>query len=141
MTQAPGAPKQIVGAGTGGRASAVFTEGFGTLKPPEHNGLELPIAETLFERRVGGHTYDRGTHGPDPQNAGEVDVRFVGERPERPERPERTGVEFEQRNFDRHAPGLQAVAGGVGPEGWPSYLERHMALFSLSDSTDARRSR
>jgi hypothetical protein len=37
------------------RAFRVFTEEFGSLKPPEHNLLSVPIAETVFEPRVGGH--------------------------------------------------------------------------------------
>lgn len=45
------------------RAFKVFTEEFGRFKPPEHNLLAVPIAETMFEPRVGGHIYDRGTDG------------------------------------------------------------------------------
>src|ERR1700721_17001 len=45
------------------RAFAVFTEQFGNFKPREHNLLTVPIAETVFERRVGGHIYDRGVDG------------------------------------------------------------------------------
>ncbi|SJM28947.1 hypothetical protein [Mesorhizobium delmotii] len=45
------------------RAFKVFTEEFGSFKPPEHNMLAVPIAETVFERRVGGYLYDRGTDG------------------------------------------------------------------------------
>ena len=37
------------------RAFRVFTEGFGTFKPPEHNMLAVPIAETVVEPRAGGH--------------------------------------------------------------------------------------
>jgi hypothetical protein len=42
------------------RAFSVFTEEFGSFKPPEHNLLEVEIAETVFEPRVGGSLYDRG---------------------------------------------------------------------------------
>lgn len=42
------------------RAFAVFTGRFGDFKPPEHNMLGVPIAETVFETHVGGHIYDRG---------------------------------------------------------------------------------
>ena len=45
------------------RAFSVFTEGFGSFKPPEHNMLAVEIAETVFEPRVGGHLYDRGVDG------------------------------------------------------------------------------
>src|SRR2546426_5764768 len=45
------------------RAFRVFTEDFGSFKPPEHNMLAVEIAETVFEPRVGGHLYDRGVDG------------------------------------------------------------------------------
>ena len=45
------------------RAFKVFTEDFGSFKPREHNLLSVPIAETIFERKVGGHVYDRGVDG------------------------------------------------------------------------------
>ncbi|MGO4835701.1 SRPBCC family protein, partial [Rhizobiaceae sp. 2RAB30] len=45
------------------RAFKVFTEDFGKFKPREHNLLAVPIAETVFEPRVGGHIYDRGADG------------------------------------------------------------------------------
>jgi uncharacterized protein YndB with AHSA1/START domain len=137
------------------KAFAVFTEGFGDFKPPEHNMLRVPIAETVFEPRVGGHIYDRGTDGSecrwarvlvydpprrvvfswdigptwqvetDPENTSEVEIRFV------PESPERTQVELEHRNIDRHGPGWEAVRDGVGhDEGWPLYLDRYAALFA-----------
>ena len=137
------------------RAFAVFTERLGDFKPSEHNLLAVPIAETVFEPRVGGHIYDRGIDGSecrwarvlafeppqrvvfswdigptwqletDPENASEVEVRFVAET------TDRTRVELEHRNIDRHGPGWQAVAEGVGhDQGWPLYLERYAALFS-----------
>jgi hypothetical protein len=38
-------------------------------------------------------------------------------------------VELEHRNIDRHGPGWEAVADGVGhDQGWPLYLERYAAL-------------
>lgn len=45
------------------RAFKVFTEDFGKFKPKEHNMLAVPIVETVFEPRVGGHIYDRGADG------------------------------------------------------------------------------
>jgi len=136
------------------KAFAVFTERFGDFKPPEHNLLAAPIAETVFEPRVGGHIYDRGTDGsecrwarvlvyeppqrvvfswdigpsgqvePEPDNTSEVEVRFI------PETPQRTRVELEHRNLDRHGPGWEAVSDGVGhKEGWPLYLDRYAALL------------
>ena len=139
------------------KAFAVFTERFGDFKPPEHNLLAVPIAETVFEPRVGGHIYDRGTDGSEcrwarilafdpprrvvfswdigptwqletePENASEVEVRFVEEA------AGRTRVELEHRHIDRHGPGWEAVADGVGhDQGWPLYLERYAALFARS---------
>jgi uncharacterized protein YndB with AHSA1/START domain len=136
------------------KAFSVFTERLGDFKPPEHNLLAAPIAETVFEPRVGGHIYDRAADGTechwarvlayepplrvvfswdigptwqleaDPENASEVEVRFIEER------PDRTRVELEHRNIDRHGPGWEAVADGVGDEqGWPLYLARYAALF------------
>ena len=94
-------------------AFSVFTERFGDFKPPEHNMLGVPIAETVFEPHVGGHIYDRGTDGSecrwarvlafeppdrvvvswdispywqietDLDHTSEVEVRFVAENPER----------------------------------------------------------
>jgi uncharacterized protein YndB with AHSA1/START domain len=137
------------------RAFAVFTERFGEFKPPEHNMLKVPIAETVFEPRVGGHIYDRGGDGsecrwarilaydpPDrvvfswdispqwqietePDNTSEVEVRFTAQA------PGRTLVELEHRNIDRHGPGWQAVADGVADDaGWPLYLSRYAALLA-----------
>ncbi len=136
------------------RAFAVFTERFGDFKPKEHNLLGSPIAETVFEPKVGGHIYDRGEDGSecawarilafeppdrvvfswdispawqveqDPDNASEVEVRFVAET------PQRTRVELEHRKLDRHGPGWESVRDGVTHEqGWPLYLDRYAGLF------------
>jgi uncharacterized protein YndB with AHSA1/START domain len=135
------------------RAFAVFTERFGDFKPREHNLLAAPIAETIFEPRVGGHIYDRAVDGSecrwarvltfeppdrvvfswdigpqwqvvtDTQLTSEVEVRFVAEG------ATRTRVELEHRHLDRHGPGWQAVAEGIkGDQGWPLYLARYAAL-------------
>ncbi|WP_431876952.1 SRPBCC family protein [Micromonospora marina] len=137
------------------RAFAVFTERFGDFKPKEHNLLSSPIAETVFEAKVGGHIYDRAEDGSecawarilvfeppdrlvfswdispawqlerDLDNASEVEVRFVAET------PQRTRVELEHRNLDRHGPGWESVRDGVGhDEGWPLYLDRYAGLFT-----------
>src|SRR3954470_24016653 len=129
------------------KAFTVFTERFGDIKPPEHNLLGAPIAETVFEPRVGGHIYDRATDGsenswarvlayepphrvvfswdislrwqiePDPARTSEVEVRFVAEG------PERTRVELEHRNLDRHGDGWEGMRDAVGsPNGWDSGL-------------------
>ena len=131
------------------RAFSVFTEDFGSFKPPEHNMLEADIAETVFEPRVGGHLYDRGVDGSecrwarvlayepphrvlfswdiDPQweietdleKTSEWEVRFVAET------AERTRVELEHRHLDRHGEGWEGLREGVaGGQGWPLYLQR-----------------
>jgi uncharacterized protein YndB with AHSA1/START domain len=136
------------------RAFRVFTEDFGSFKPPEHNMLAVEIAETVFEPRVGGHLYDRGIDGSEcrwarvlayepptrvviswdisPQwqvetdldKTSEVEVRFISET------PERTRVELEHRNLDRHGEGWEGVRDGVdGADGWPLYLERFAELL------------
>jgi hypothetical protein len=65
MTQADAATirKQIVVDAPIERASAVFTDRFGDFKPPEHNLLGAPIAETMFEPRAGGSIVDRAVDG------------------------------------------------------------------------------
>jgi len=156
MTQAASAVvrRHIVVEAPAEKAFSVFTERLGDFKPPEHNLLAAPIAETVFEPRVGGHIYDRATDGTechwarvlvyepplrvvfswdigptwqvetDPQNTSEVEVRFIAET------ADRTRVELEHRNIDRHGAGWEAVADGIGnDEGWPLYLARYSALF------------
>ena len=131
------------------RAFSVFTTGFGSFKPPEHNLLAVDIAETVFEPRVGGRVYDRGVDNSecqwarvlafepptrvmiswdispqwqietDVERTSEVDVRFIAET------PNRTRVELEHRNLDRHGDGWEAVRDGVdAADGWPLYLRR-----------------
>ena len=131
------------------RAFAVFTDDFGAFKPREHNMLDVDIAETVFEPRVGGSLFDRGVDGSechwarilayeppnrvvfswdispmwqletDPSRSSEVEVRFIAET------PDRTRVELEHRNLDRHGDGWEGLREGVeGPEGWPLYLQR-----------------
>jgi uncharacterized protein YndB with AHSA1/START domain len=137
------------------RAFQVFTEDFGSFKPPEHNLLSVEIAETVFEPRVGGHLYDRGVDGSecrwarvlayeppdrvviswdispqwqieaDPTKTSEVEVRFIAES------PDRTRVELEHRNLDRHGDGWEGVREGVaGDGGWPHYLSRYAEVVS-----------
>jgi len=146
--------RQVVVNAPQAKAFAAFTERLGEFKPPEHNLLGSPIAETVFEPRAGGHIYDRAEDGsqcrwarvlayeppdrvvfswdispqwqiePDPDRTSEVEVRFV------PEGPYCTRVELEHRHLDRHGPGWQPVADGVGgDQGWPLYLARYAALF------------
>jgi uncharacterized protein YndB with AHSA1/START domain len=135
------------------RAFSVFTEDFGSFKPPEHNLLEVEIAETVFESHVGGHIYDRGVDGSecrwarvlayeppnrvvfswdispqwqietDLEKTSEVEVRFTADG------PERTRVELEHRHLDRHGDGWDGMRAGVeGDQGWPLYLQRYAEL-------------
>jgi uncharacterized protein YndB with AHSA1/START domain len=130
-------------------AFSVFTDGFDGFKPREHNLLEVDIAETVFETRVGGHIYDRGVDcsecrwarvlafeppkrvvfswdispmwqiEADPNRTSEVEVSFIAET------PGRTRVELEHRNLDRHGDGWEGMREGVaGDQGWPLYLQR-----------------
>ena len=147
--------KQIVVEASQERAFTVFTEDFGSFKPREHNMLGVEIAETVFEPPAGARLYDRGVDGSecrwarvlayephdrvvfswdigpdwqivaDPDNASEVEVRFIAEG------PDRTRVELEHRNIDRHGPGWEAVRDGVATDqGWPLYLDRYAALLA-----------
>jgi uncharacterized protein YndB with AHSA1/START domain len=140
------------------RAFRVFTEDFGSFKPPEHNLLEVEIAETVFEPRAGGHLYDRGVDGSecrwarvlafeppdrvviswdinqrwqietDLEKTSEVEVRFISET------PDRTRVELEHRNIDRHGDGWEGVREGIGGEGgWPLYLRRFAERLAEGD--------
>ncbi len=153
-TEVPVVRKQVVVNAPVEQAFTAFTERFGDFKPPEHNLLAAPIAETVFEPHVGGNIYDRAVDGSecrwarilayeppdrvvyswdigpqwqvetDPELTSEVEVRFVQEG------PERTRVELEHRNIDRHGPGWEAVTDGVdGEDGWPLYLSRYARLF------------
>ena len=137
------------------QAFTAFTERFGDFKPPEHNLLGVPIAETVFDPEVGGHITDRGADGSEcrwatvrayepptrvvfswnispqwqietnPDNTSEVEVRFIAET------PHRTRVELEHRHLDRHGPGWESVRDGVAhDEGWPLYLQRYSDLFT-----------
>jgi uncharacterized protein YndB with AHSA1/START domain len=137
------------------RAFRVFVEQFDRIKPREHNLLGVPIAETVFEPRAGGHIYDRGEDGSecrwsrvlayeppdrlvfswdigvdwqvdsDPARASEVEVRFIAES------EQRTRVELEHRHLDRHGDGWESMREGVGaPGGWPLYLQRYTDVLA-----------
>ena len=137
------------------RAFSVFTEDFGSFKPPEHNMLGVEIAETVFEPRVGGYLYDRGVDGSECrwarvlayeppsrvvlswdisphwqietnlEKTSEVEVRFIAET------PKRTRVDLEHRHLQRHGDGWEGLREGVrGNEGWPLYLERFAELVN-----------
>ncbi|MCA2272453.1 SRPBCC family protein [Mycobacterium intracellulare] len=133
------------------RAFTLFVSKFDAIKPREHNLLSVPIAETVFEPRVGGHIYDVGIDGSrcewsrvlvyqppsrvvfswdigptwqlesDPAKTSEVEVRFIAES------GDRTRVELEHRHLDRHGSGWRTVADGIdGEAGWALYLSRYV---------------
>lgn len=137
------------------RAFSVFTEGIGTWFPSEYNLLGVDIAERVFEPRVGGRIYDRGTDGTechwarvlayeppnrvvfswdinpqwqiesDPDRTSEVEVRFTAET------ADRTRVELEHRNLDRHGDGWEQSRDSVAGEGgWPGCLTRFAEQFA-----------
>jgi uncharacterized protein YndB with AHSA1/START domain len=137
------------------RAFSVFTDGFGSFKPREHNMLRVEIAETVFEPHVGGNIYDRGVDGSecrwarvlafepptrvvfswdispqwqiesDPERTSEVEVRFIAET------AGRTRVELEHRDLHRHGEGWEAARDSVGSDqGWQLYLDRFAEQLS-----------
>lgn len=137
------------------RAFEVFTRDFGSFKPPEHNLLLVPVAETVVETHVGGHIIDRGTDGSecrwarvtayepphrfvfswdisphwqvetDADKTSEVEVTFTELT------PDRTRVDIEHRHLDRHGDGWTSVRAGVSTgEGWPLYLARYANLLT-----------
>jgi len=131
-------------------AFEVFTEGIGSWFPRDYNLLEVEIAERVFEPRVGGQVYDRGSDGSEchwarvlayepPQRVviswdispqwqiesdhtktSEVEVRFS------PEGEDRTRVELEHRNIERHGEGWQGLRDALGSDnGWPGCLRAY----------------
>lgn len=141
------------------RAFSVFVARFDAIKPREHNLLSVPIAQTVFQPRVGGKIYDVGTDGSrcewarvlvyeppsrivftwdigptwhiesDPARTSEVEVRFIAED------DDRTRVELEHRHLERHGDGWRSVADGVGGDaGWPLYLSRFLDVVTQEAS-------
>ena len=136
------------------RAFEVFTRDFGLFKPPEHNLLTAPIAETIVESHVEGHIIDRGTDGSecrwarilafepprrfvfswdispqwsvetDQSRTSEVELTFTALA------EDRTRVEIAHRHLDRHGDGWTGVRDGVSTgEGWPLYLKRYAEVL------------
>jgi uncharacterized protein YndB with AHSA1/START domain len=154
MTEEPVVRHDVVVSGTPEQAFAAFTGRLGEIKPQEHNLLGADLVSTTFEPHVGGHIVDRAEDGSecrwarvlvfeppdrvvfswdigptwqleaDPENASEVEVRFVAEG------EDRTRVELEHRHLDRHGPGWPHLREGVGgDDGWPLYLARFADLM------------
>ena len=97
------------------RAFAVFTDEIGSVKPPDHNLLDVEIGATVFSWDISAQWQIE----TDFDKTSEVEVRFVAEA------LDRTRVELEHRNLDRHGEGWEAERDGVGgDQGWPLYLDR-----------------
>jgi len=157
MTEPTVVRHEVVVRGTPEEAFASFTGRMDEIKPKEHNLLGSPIVSTTFEPRVGGHIVDRGEDGSecrwarvlayeppdrvvfsweigpswqletDPENASEVEVRFVADG------DEHTRVQLEHRHLDRHGPGWPSLRDGVDDEqGWPLYLARYASLLEVA---------
>jgi uncharacterized protein YndB with AHSA1/START domain len=136
------------------RAFDAFTDDIGRWWDPSHHILQGELAEMVFERRVGGHVYDRAVDGSecrwarvlaydpphrlviswdinlqwqletDPEKTSEVEVRFIEQG------PERTRVELEHRNLERHGDGWKEMRDAVGsPSGWLAGLESFARLL------------
>jgi uncharacterized protein YndB with AHSA1/START domain len=155
QAQAASVRTQIVVEAPLERAFRVFVDDFDSIKPRDHNMLQVEIAETVFESRAGGHIYDRGVDGSecrwarvlayeppdrvvfswdigldwtietDHARTSEVELRFV------PDGPERTRVELEHRHLERHGEGWEAMRDAVGsPDGWGVGMRRFAAYVA-----------
>jgi len=131
------------------RAFEVFTADIGSWWPPDHHILQAELAAMVFEPRVGGHVYDRGTDGTecrwatvlayepprrlvvswnislswqleaDPNKVSEVEVSFSEEG------AQHTRVVLEHRHLDRHGEGWEQMRGAVSSDGgWKVGLRR-----------------
>lgn len=135
------------------QAFAFFTEDIGAWWDPNKHLLAEPVAEMVFEPRVGGRIIDRGVNGAescwatilvydppthvafswdidpawqiehDPAKRSEVHVTFTALA------QRRTLVELEHRHLERHGERWQAVRDAVGsPGGWD--LEPYAAALA-----------
>ena len=149
QTQSTSVTKSITVDAPAERAFKVFTQEMQSWWSPDHHILEAPLAEMVFEPRVGGYVYDRGTDGSecrwarvlayepptrvvfswdinlrwqletDLEKTSEIEVRFI------PEGDDRTRVELEHRNLDLHGDGWENMRGAVAsPGGWDAGLVR-----------------
>jgi uncharacterized protein YndB with AHSA1/START domain len=135
------------------RAFELFTGDMAGWWPPEHHILQSELQEMVFEPRVGGGVFDRGTDGTvcrwarvlayepptrlviswdinlqwqietDPAKTSEVEVRFEAAG------PDRTRVRLEHRHLDRHGDGWENMRDAVGSSGgWTVGLDRFAAF-------------
>jgi uncharacterized protein YndB with AHSA1/START domain len=130
QTGAAAVRKQIVVEAPIERAFTVFTDRFGNFKPPEHNLLGAPVAETVFEPRVGGGIVDRATGGSECRWArilafeppDRVVFSWTSARggPSRPTRPGPARSRYGSTLRRRPAPGWNWSTGtstGTAPDG------------------------
>jgi hypothetical protein len=127
-------------------AFRTFTDGMAGWWPPEYTWSQDALIEIGIEPRVDGLCVERGPYGfrcdwgrvlvwepperltlawhigptrvpqPDPQQASEVDVCFVGDEA-------RTRVSLLHHGFDRHGEGADAYRTAMdGPGGWDYIL-------------------
>jgi uncharacterized protein YndB with AHSA1/START domain len=123
------------------RAFQVFTAGIGTWWDEDKHILQVPLAEMIFEPRVGGSIIDRGVDGSecrwarvlsydpprlvrfswdintrwqietDPAKSSEIEITFT------PTGPGRTHVVLTHRHLDRHGEGWESMRDAVS-SGW-----------------------
>jgi uncharacterized protein YndB with AHSA1/START domain len=144
------------------RAFAVFTEDIGSWWPQDHHIIEAPLAQMVFEPKVGGHVYDIGTDGSecrwarvlayepphrvvfswdislqwqvesDAARTSEVEVRFVADD------AGCTRIELEHRHLDRHGEGWEAMRDAVASdEGWNVGLQAFARRLTEERVTDS----
>ena len=137
------------------RAFQLFTEGLGSWWPPEYTWSMAKLERMQIVPRLGGRCFERGPHGfhcdwgrvtafepaerlvfswqinpdrtpqPDPDQASEVEVRFL------PTDGDRTRIELEHRGFERHGrAGARYRDGMASSRGWPLLLDRFRAAVA-----------
>jgi uncharacterized protein YndB with AHSA1/START domain len=139
-------------------AFTFFTENIAAWWDPKKHLLGEPLAEMIFEPRVGGQIIDRGVNGAESRWATviayeppthvafswDIDLawQIEGNRAKRSEvhvtftaqGEGRTLVELEHRHLDRHGEGWQAMRDAVGsPNGWD--LEPYASAITAANDT------
>ena len=131
------------------RAFVAFVDGFGEWWPPEYTWSQRTLEAIGIEPRRGGLCFERGPHGfrldwgrvlaweppsrlvfswqigparvpePDPERAGEVEVRFEPDG-------DGTSVELVHSGFERHGDGAEAYRAAMdSAQGWDYILGRY----------------